>query len=314
LSANVRQTEDWPFGDHVPLFGDLLTPRSTKSLITEQADLEKFQYLLLPPSGEEIRQFRARAAAMKRFAETTGVLLCAGRDHWAKMSQQEVYGLDWDLMGVDALMWICGGTAPLFWSYDQPGMLEELIQMIATWNRRLMEIYLDEGVDLVIRRGWYEGADFWSPRLYQRFISPVMKQDIELTHQTGGKFGYIITSGVMPLLDELLDLKVDVMIGVDPVQGKGTDMRALKERSNRKLCLWGGVNGFLTVERGTEDEVEEAVANAFRLLAYNSGFVLSPVDNVTANTDQAWRNVHYMIAAWKNLRGCGDASTRTRHW
>ncbi len=213
---------------HVPLFDDFVTPRSTKYLITEESDLEKFRYLLLPPSDEDIRQFRVRAREMKRFAASRGVLLCGGRDQWARLSQMEKYGHDWDVMVIDALMWTCGPSAPLYWTQDQPGMLEELIEIIATSNRRRMEVYLSEGIDLQFRRAWYETTEFWSPSLYKRFISPTMKKDVELIHQAEAKFAYIITSAVMPLVDEILDLKVDVMVGVDPLQGKGTDMKALK--------------------------------------------------------------------------------------
>jgi hypothetical protein len=55
----------------------------------------------------------------------------------------------------------------------------------------------------------------------------------------------------MPLLEDFLELGIDVIIGIDPVEGKGTDLRLLQETVDGKICLWGGVNGFLTVERGT---------------------------------------------------------------
>jgi len=302
LTASVRQTEDWPYRDHVPLFDDFLAPRSTKFLVTEQADIEKFRYLMRPPSDEDIRQFRAQAREMKRFAEAKGVLLCGGRDRWAKLRHLPVYGAQYEVVGCDALMWICGGTAPLYWTHDQPEMLEELIDVIATWSRRLMELYLAEGIDLIIKRGWYESADFWSPRLYKRFISPVMKKDIELSHQAGVKFGYIMTTGTMPRLDDMIELKVDVNIGVDPLQRGGIDLKLLKEKSNSKLCLWGGVNGCHTIECGTQEEVEASVANAFRFLSNSSGFILSPVDNITEDTEQTWRNIRHLIDAWKRMR------------
>ncbi len=206
-------------------------------------------------------------------------------------------------MGIDALMWLCGAVKPLYWAYDESDFLEELIEMIAVWNRKRMEIYLDEGVDLLIKRAWYESTDFWSPALYERFIAPVLKKDVELTHQAGAKFGYIITSGMMPLMENFIDIGIDVIIGVDPVQGRGTNLSILKEKANGKVCLWGGINGFLTVEKGTEDEVRYAVENALKILSKKSGFILSPVDNVTEDAEITWRNVDVLIKTWKGFRG-----------
>lgn len=284
LTVVVRKTEDWPYGDHVPFLDDFLVPRSPKALITGPEDLSGLRYLLTPPSSEDIRTFREEARKAKAFADRHGLLVTGG---WG--------------VGLEAGAWLCGLENLILYAMDRPEFVEELTAMIAAWNRQRMEVLLDEGVDLFIRRGWYEGTDFWSPALYRRFVFPSLRQEVRWAHQAGAKFGYIQTSGTMPLLELLLEAEVDVLIGVDPVQGKGTDLRAMKERVGEKMCLWGGVNGFLTVELGSETEVREAVYNAIRTLAPGGGFILSPVDNVRDPSEHAWRNVRTMIEAWKEV-------------
>ena len=79
------------------------------------------------------------------------------------------------------------------------------------------------------------------------------------------------------------------------------DMVALKEQVGGRMCLWGGVNGFVTMERGSEDEVQEAVRNAVRILG-PGGFILSPVDNVRDTSAHTWQNVRALIQAWKEIR------------
>lgn len=169
-------------------------------------------------------------------------------------------------MGADALMWLCGVERALLWAMEKPEIIEELLEMISHWNMRRIKIYLEEGIDLLIRRAWYESTDFWSPSLYRRFIFPLLKKEVDLTHQAGAKFGYIMTSGVMPLLDDLLKLEIDVLIGVDPLQGRGTDLKILKKKLGKRICLLGGVNGFLTIEKGTKKEVEDAVSQTISIL------------------------------------------------
>lgn len=300
LRSIVRQTRDWPYGDHVPLFDDYVTPRSVKYLLTKPADLPAFKFLLQPPVKNDITVYKTEALKVKQFATDRELLFCGGWDSRSIGENQYLIGSDYGTMGVDALMWLCGGTNPLYWAYDQPDFLEELIAILAQWNRNRMEIMLEYGIDLMIKRAWYEGTDFWSPQLYRRFISPLLKKEVELTHQAGAKFGYIITSGMMPLLDEFFSLGIDVLIGIDPKQGKGTDLQDLVDKVGRKICLWGGVNGCITIEEGTPDEVRDEVETAINIFGEIGGFILSPVDNVRINSAHAWRNVLVLIDAWRN--------------
>ena len=299
LAAKVRQTPDWPYGDHVPLFNDYLAPRSRKFLITEERDLESLVYLFAEPSEEDIIAFRQHAESLKRFASEKGLLVSGG---WRSRGPEKGIDKDGGVMGADALMWLCGMENALLWVLEKPEIIQRLLEIVSDWNRKRMAIYLDEGVDLLVRRGWYEGTDLWSPALYRKFIFPYLKEEIEMVHGAGAKFGYIMTSGVMPLLDDFLELGIDVLIGVDPVQGKGTDLRILKEKLGGSVCLWGGVNGFLTIENGEKEEVQKAIQSAISILGPGGGFILSPVDNVTDASERARDNVRTMIETWQQAR------------
>jgi hypothetical protein len=67
------------------------------------------------------------------------------------------------------------------------------------------------------------------------------------------------------------------------------------------VCLWGGVNGFITVETGTRAQVSAAVEEAVRAMGPR-GFILSPVDNVRDDSPKAWENIGEMIETWKRVR------------
>ena len=285
LNTVVNQTEDWPYGDHIPFLDDYLIPRSQKLLIENQKDLAALRYLLVPPTADDIRAFREQAQTAKQFAAKHSLLVTGG---WG--------------VGIDAVGWLCGLQNAIMAAMDEPEFMEELVELLYDWNRQRMEVFLDVGMDLFIRRGWYEGTDFWSPRLYRQFILPYLKKEIETAHQAGAKFGYIMTSGTMPLLDMFVEAELDVLIGIDPIQGKGTDLAMMKRKLKGKVCLWGGVNGFITVERGSKAEVREAVYNAIRTLAPGGGFILSPVDNIRDTSEETWENVMAMLEAWEEIR------------
>ena len=300
LGVVVRKTDDWPYGDFVPLFSDFLVGRSTEFLIERPDDLAALRYLLSPPTDEDIASFREQSAGLKRFAADRGLLVSAGQ--YGSQVGGGLPGRTVGAVGGDALLWLCGVQNAVLLAMDEPHALAELLDIISEWNMTRMKVALAEGIDLFVRRAWYESTDLWSPSLYRKFFFPTVKKEINLVHQAGAKYGYIMTSGVMPLLDDLLELGVDVLIGVDPVQGVGTDLETLKKKADGKMCLWGGVNGPLTVEKGTKEEIEEAVERSMSILGPR-GFILSPVDNLTGAVESVLGNVKIMIGAWKSCLG-----------
>ncbi|HUW55359.1 MAG TPA: uroporphyrinogen decarboxylase family protein [Planctomycetota bacterium] len=285
LSVAVNRTDDWPYGDHVPFLNDYIEPRAVKHLVTSPDDLPALRHLLAEPTDDDLRDYRAAWKEAKGFAAEKGVLLAAG---WG--------------VGADALAWIFGLTNAVMTAVDDPDFLDELLDVISDWNRRRMEVILDVGVDLFVRRGWYEGTSFWSPGLFGRFLLPRLQAEAELAHQAGAKFGYIMTVGANQFTDALLASGVDVVIGVEDVQDHGMDLAALKEKAHGKLALWGGVNGFLHIEEGTEDDIRKATAAALDALGPD-GFILSPVDNIRDPSEAVWKKVLTFVDTWKETVG-----------
>ena len=299
----VRQTEDWPYGEEIPLFDDYLTPRTQEFLVSGPADLAALRHLLLPPSEEDVAAYREIAAEYKRYAEHEGLLLSGGWRDWRSNPVSVVGAQGGAMLGIDALAWLCGITAPLYWAYDRPGFLEELIDLIAQWDQQQVEIMLDAGAQLMIERAWYSGTEFWSPSLYRRFVVPMLQEKISLVHQAGAKFGYVLTSGMMEILVDLLDLGTDVIIGIDPVQGKGTDLDTLVSRSSGRICLWGGVSAPAAIEGAKKrEEIWPAVESAISTCGPQGGFILAPVDNIIDTSQETWKNVLEFIRAWQHLR------------
>jgi hypothetical protein len=71
----------------------------------------------------------------------------------------------------------------------------------------------------------------------------------------------------------------------------------------KKVYLWGGVNGHLTVEQGSSEDVRAEVRQAMDMWAPDGGLILSPVDNVRENTPRARENVLALIDEWQRLTG-----------
>jgi hypothetical protein len=91
-----------------------------------------------------------------------------------------------------------------------------------------------------------------------------------------------------------------VVIGVDPAQW---DLEVTRRKLGGKVCLWGGINGHLTVEQGSADMVKAELDQAMQVLGDGDGFILSPVDNVREYTPQAQENVKTLISEWQKITG-----------
>jgi len=286
LRTAVNKSDDWPHGDRVPFLDDYLIPRSRKFLETPQDSLAALRYLLPPPTDEEARAFREVAQEAKAQAAERNLLLVTGGSG----------------MAGDMAAWLSGIQEVMMLTLDQPEFVHELLSIVEEWNRARMGLVLDQGVDVFIRRGWYETADFWSPQQYEEFLLPGLRRDAEQVHAAGAKLGYIMSCSVMPLVDLMMEAGVDVLIGVDPAQDRTMDFRLLKAKTAGKMAQWGGVCGYLTVECGTPDEIREQVRAAISVLAPGGGLVLSPVTNVRGNSERAWENVATLIETWRKVR------------
>ncbi|UCF97603.1 MAG: hypothetical protein JSV89_20890 [Spirochaetaceae bacterium] len=301
LTGRIRQREGWPTEDDFPLLKDWLVGRAEEVLVKPEKDLDKLPYLFAPIKDEHIRVLREEAAEADRLARRHGLLQVGG---WKGAVRPGVQ-VDPGVMGCDAMAWLSGFENVMILSLTKPEVIDEYVRTIHEWNLKQIEVYLEvTRADLIVRRGWYETTEFWTPEVYRRIVAPTLQKEAELVHQAGRKYGYIITSAFLPLLDDILGSGIDVLIGLDPKEGKGTDLRLVKDKFREAgKALWGGVSGPLSVEMATGTETEQAVREALDILGRGGGFILSPVDNVREHTEIAWKNTRRFIEVWKANRG-----------
>jgi hypothetical protein len=293
MRQEVYRTDDWVSPDwpghraehsSVALFDDYNVARSRRFLIETAEDLEKLKYLLYPLPVDAIARFNEEAAVVAGQAEQLGVLL-------------EGQGST----GVDALIWLFGAEGMVFLAMDQPEMFNALLDIVHDWDKRNVEILLDTPVELVTRRGWYEGTAFWSPALFRRFFQPRFKELTDAVHQADRLMGYRNSTGFMPLLDAFVKIGYDAHFYIDPVMGgAGVDLCKVKSTFNNKIAVIGGVNSAVTLERGSRETIRQEVFEAVETLGPGGGLVLTPVDCISASTP--WENIEILIEAWKEVR------------
>ncbi len=291
LTTVAEQTADWPHGDDVPLMSDFGIPRSREFAVASEDDLAPLECLLRPPSAEAIEGFRAGAGKRRALAREHGLALMTPM-----------------LRMVDAACWLCGPVNFATWSLTQPEFVSRLVSILARWQHAQADVLLAAGPDVFVRAEWY-ASPFLSPAIFRDMFGAVLREEIRAVHAAGAAYCYVGTAGMMPFLGVLADLGVDVVYGVDPIEGDW-DMAAARAQCRGRMALWGGINGYLQVVFGSPEQVDDAVAAALSTLGPD-GFILSPVDDVglggtqqdtDANWQRAWANVERMAGAWRRRR------------
>jgi len=303
LKQIVRRTNDWPFGDDVPIFTDYVVSRnrSKKYLVETIDDVEALSCLFSDLGSQQLRKFEDQVNQVKHFAEQNELLVECG----ATFTSPWIDG-DSIFLG-DGLHWLCGFENAVTLVRKNPDLVNRLLDVIADWNSNSIKLIAQVGgCDVIVHRGWYEC--FWSPKLYRSFLLPRIEKEIKLVHEAGAKYCYVMTSGIMPFLDLFTEMGVDILYGVDPVQG-GADLKQVKSSIGDRVCIWGGVNSAVTLTGNTLG-VEKAVEEAFRILAPGGGFILAAIDQLFDDT--VWENFLTMISTWRKLANCPDATTTER--
>jgi hypothetical protein len=264
-----------------PLFEDFNIPRGIRPPIVEAEDVAKVRHLLRPPTNAQLEAYRQRMREVRRFADEQGVLVCG-----------------WSLFGMDGVVWLCGAESAIMMAMTQPDLFEQVVAMVDEFDRMRTDLMLEiGGVDLVAQRGWYSSTDFWSPDLFTRYVLPNLRQNVARVHHAGALFGYVMTTGVRPLLGYLAEAGIDLWYWADPVQGD-VDLQAARRILGETVAIAGGVNAPLTLGKGSPGDIRKAVHDAAEILGPRR-FVLEPVDSLFPDTP--WPAVKTMIDAWKEM-------------
>ena len=137
-----------------------------------------------------------------------------------------------------------------------------------------------------------------SLELYQEFYAPHHKRFIDLCHEFGIKVFHHDDGGCRPFLPSLVAMGIDIL---NPIQWScpGMDMVELKTEFGKRICFHGAIENQRILPFGTPAEVRAEVRHCIDALASDgTGYILAPchnlqvvtpVENIFAMYDEAWR-------------------------
>jgi hypothetical protein len=154
----------------------------------------------------------------------------------------------------------------------QPEICRKIAELRQKELVRMIPVYAKLGVDGIMPCGDLGSSTglMASPRIYREMCYPVHKAHVEAAHRHGLKVLKHCCGHTWPVIDELAEL-YDAYEGIQA--SAGMDIKLLKERVGRKLCLWGGI-WHEHIILGTPDDIRKDARYSFRYAAPGGGYIM----------------------------------------
>ena len=284
LTEELAFTGDWDRselgGDYLALCSDFRTPRYIEYPFKTAADIEALNYIFPKLNPSDKKKIERSYHRQRGLADEFGCPLFLYQDA----------GMDW-------ITWLYPIAEGAYRAVDEPRNIARILEIINDAKYERMKYMLELGVDGVIRRGWYECTDIWSPELLRQFAWPAIEKEIRATHDTGKLYIYTIDTGAKKIAPDLAAMGIDCLLGLDPVQG---DMTIKEIRAAfPDACLWGGFSGPGHFGAGSPDVAARAAEEAMAVYG-RRGLVLGMA--ASYRYYYPWENFLAAEDAWKRLR------------
>ena len=144
---------------------------------------------------------------------------------------------------------------------DDPSLSLALIQKAVAISIERARAFVRAGVDCLYIGDSYASASVISPDIYRRFCAPAYAELASEVHGLGVLCYKHCCGNYDPLLNDLAEVGVDAMDGIDP--DSGMSVRHTKAEIGGRLTLMGGIS-CMTLLRGTPEQVYDEAQQCVR--------------------------------------------------
>ncbi|MFP3852731.1 MAG: uroporphyrinogen decarboxylase family protein [Anaerolineales bacterium] len=163
-------------------------------------------------------------------------------------------------------------------------LVDKVTEIIDGLNRAMLEA-CGENIDMIELPGDdYAGNEnlIISPAMFREFFKPGLRRMVETIKSFREDLRVMFHSDGMidPLLPELIDIGVDVVHPLEPVEAM--DLSEINEKFGDEIAFLGGVD-IQGAMRGDRSQVETEVKERIRQLGPGGGYVLAPSNHLQAD-------------------------------
>jgi uroporphyrinogen-III decarboxylase len=165
-------------------------------------------------------------------------------------------------------------------TFEDPEWVHELLRILQ--SRKLTYIESLKGVhyDLLELGGGDASTTVISPEIFENYVAPYDSKLIAAAHEAGQRVSYHTCGGMMPILEQIAEMKPDAMeTFTPPAMGGDVNLLEAKRRIGEKVCMIGGFDQFNFFTNCSPEKTKNEVRRCFEEAGRNGGYILSPSDH-----------------------------------
>jgi uroporphyrinogen-III decarboxylase len=165
-------------------------------------------------------------------------------------------------------------------TFEDPVWVHQFLSILQ--SRKLAYIASLEGAkyDLLELGGGDASTTVISPDIFENFVAPYDRQLISEAHKSGQRISYHTCGGMMPILENIADMKPDAMETFTPsAMGGDVDLSEAKKRIGDRVCMIGGFDQYNFFTGCSPEQTRSEVRRCFEAAGTDGGYILSPSDH-----------------------------------
>lgn len=174
-----------------------------------------------------------------------------------------------------------GGMDNLFMDYIMnPNMVHKLAEIVIDYKIKLMQLAIKEGADVIVSGDDYAGrkGPLMSPRHFQEFILPYLRQSVNAAHEMGIPYIKHTDGNIWMILDMMVDAGIDAIDPLEPIAGM--DIGEVKQKYGDRIAVVGNIDCTNLLPHGTAEDIEDAVKETIAKAATGGGYILASSNSI----------------------------------
>lgn len=205
-----------------------------------------------------------------------------------------IFTLIWNLMGLETFSL---ATA------DEPELVAAMFKIVGDTQLEVLDKvtkYKSVGAIFLADDVAYTSGLMISPRLLRRYLFPIYERMCAMCRERDIPIIYHSDGNVESVLDDIVAIGFN---GYNPIQPNAMDIKKVKEKYGKKLCLIGNID-LDVLSRGTPEQVVALTKKTLREIAPGGGFCCGssnsianfvPVENYNAMREAVLKYGTYPI-------------------
>jgi uroporphyrinogen decarboxylase len=165
-------------------------------------------------------------------------------------------------------------------TFDDPEWVYAFLHILRERKSKYIASLEGARFDLIELGGGDASTTVISPAIFEQFVAPYDTELIAQAHAAGQSIVYHTCGGMMPILEQIAEMKPDAMETFTPESmGGDTVLSEAKQRIGDKVCMIGGFDQFHFFLNCAPEETRRAVRKCFEEAGPGGGYILAPSDH-----------------------------------